>query len=87
MNPFAKEEILKKYNISATALNEPNLREINILRNLNKTVEAFYREATYKLDQDFQMYLTLWLYTNNGWKLRKEKIIEGNSNFIPVTLT
>ena len=86
-NPVAKVEILKKYNISASALDEPNLRERKILSKLNKTIEGFYREATFKLDQDFYIYLTLWLYSNEGWETRKEKLVEGNSNFIQVSLT
>ena len=66
MNPGGKEDVLKRYNISVTALNEPNLEERKILRNLNKTIEAFYREATFKLDQDFHIYLTMWVYNKDG---------------------
>ena len=84
MNPGAKEEILKKYNISASALNEPSFNERKILNDSDKTIEAVFREATYKLNQDFLVYLSLWLYTENGWESRKGKLVEGNSNFIKV---
>ena len=84
MNPGAKEEILKKYNISASALNEPTFNERKILNDLNKTIEDVFREATYKLNQDFLVYLSLWLYTENGWESRKGKLVESNSNFIKV---
>ena len=86
MNPGAKDHILKKYNFSALALNEPNVHERKILIDSNKTVEDFFREATYKLDHDFEVYLSLWTYTNNGWEYNKEKINESDSNFIQVTL-
>ena len=86
MDPSVKVEVLTKYNISAGALNEPNSKEKNIHSNLNKTIEDFYREATFKLDEDFQIYLTLWQYTNKGWEPRKGKLVEGNSNFIDVSL-
>ena len=86
VNPAAKDHILEKYNFSALALNGPNFHERKILMDLDKTVEDFFREATYKLDHDFEVYLSLWTYTNNGWEYNKEKINERDSNFIQVTL-
>ena len=78
---------MKKYNISASALNEPNFEERRVLNKLNKTIEAFFRESTYNLDQDFQVYLSLWVYTKDGWQDHKEKIVKSDSNFIKVRLS
>ena len=86
MNPGAKDNILKKYNFSALALNGPNFHERKILMDLNKTVEAVFREATYKLDQDFQLFLTLWVYNDSGWDHTKQRMNESDSNFIQVML-
>ena len=75
---------LNKYNISVEALNEPNPFEIKILESFNKTVEDLYREATFKLNRDFFMYVTWWIYDNKGWQEYKIQCFEGNENFIKV---
>ena len=86
VNPAAKDHILEKYNFSAMVLNEPNFHERKILSDLNKTIEAVFREATYKLDQDFQLFITLWVYNNSGWDYKKQRMNESDSNFIQVML-
>ena len=55
--PFAKKSVLKKYNMSASALNEPSISEQRILKNLNKTLQDFYKEATFELKRDFELYM------------------------------
>ena len=54
--------------MSAEALNEPSLGEQQILRNLNKTIQEFYREATFELNRDFKLYISYDSYDENGCK-------------------
>ena len=55
IGPLAKQEVLNKYNLNKAALNEPNSSQKNILNTLNKTLEEFFMEATYKLDKDLNV--------------------------------
>ena len=60
--PLAKQDVLDKYNLNKAALNEPNSAQKKILNTLNKTLEKFFMEATYKLDKDFKLYMIWWDY-------------------------
>ena len=64
--PKIKESVLKKYNLSVAALNEPSFAEMMVLKNLNKTIKDFYREATFKLDRDFKLFISFFKYDDNG---------------------
>ena len=66
--PHFNIAILNKYNFTASALTEPSEREENTLYDFNKTFVEFFREATFLLNNDFYMYLTIWTYGQNGWK-------------------
>ena len=65
---MTKMSVLKKYNLSVAALNEPSFTEKMILKNLNKTVQDFYREATFRLDRDFKLFISINKYDVNGSK-------------------
>jgi hypothetical protein len=65
--PRAKQSVLNKYNVTVATLNEPNPHDIEMLTKMNKTVEELFIEATFKLNVDFQLHMTWWLYNNNGW--------------------
>ena len=85
MTPRTKNLILEKYKLSNAVLNEPNIKEKTILSSLNKTVEALFREVTYKLNKDFDLLIKLWFYEEEqGWRGYEEKILEGNENYIKV---
>ena len=45
MSPRAKKPILEGYNMSLGALDEPNSNEKKILVNMNKTIEALFRQS------------------------------------------
>ena len=77
--PKAKESVLKKYNLSVAALNEPSFTEKMILKNLNKTVQDFYREATFILDRDFKLFKSFYTYDDNGFKDYKIKLNLGDN--------
>ena len=69
MTPRTKNLILEKYKLSNAVLNEPNIKEKTILSSLNKTVEALFREVTYKLNKDFDLLIKLWFYEEEqGWR-------------------
>ena len=71
--------------MSLNALNEPNSDERKILAKLNKTVEGLFREVAYKLNVDYEFYITLWFYEEDyGWKGYKGKMLEGDDNYIKV---
>ena len=72
--PKAKQSVLKKYNISVKALNEPSLMEKMILKTLNKTVEEFFREATFELNRDFKLSISYESYDEDGAKDHKVKL-------------
>ena len=82
--PRSKIDVLKKYNLTASALAEPTEREENILDALNKTFVDFFREVTFSLERDYDAYLRIWIYGKNGWDLYKIKLNKGNKNTIQV---
>ena len=84
MSPPAKLSILKKYDMSVTTLNEPNPSEIKILASLNKTIEDLFLEATFKLDVDFTLSVSMVLYGDDGYTTLAARLHFGNDNFIPV---
>ena len=85
MNPRAKNSILDGYKLSRGVLNEPNSNEKKNLISLNKTVEALYREATFKLNRDFYFSINLWFYEDEfGWHNYTGKMTEGKDNYIEV---
>ena len=87
MNPRAKNSILDGYKLSRGVLNEPNSNDKKILISLNKTVEALFREATFKLNRDFYMSINLWFYEDEfGWRNYTGKITEGSNNYIEVQI-
>ena len=83
MQPRAKILILEKYKLSSGVLNEPNSKDIDILVSLNKTIDTLFREVTFKMDVDFELYIKLWFY-ENGWKNYEGKLQEGSNNYIKV---
>ena len=85
MTPRAKNSILDGYKLSRGVLNEPNSNDKKILISLNKTVEALFREATFKLNRDFYFSINLWLYEDEfGWINYTGKMTEGSNNYIEV---
>ena len=80
--PKAKKAILEDYKLSKVVLNEPNQNDKEILVSLNKTIETLFREATFKINVDYDLYIRLWYY-EDGWKYYKGKMQEG-SNYITV---
>ena len=87
MSPHAKESLLKHQNLSVGALSEPNINEKNILADLNITIEEFFRKYTFKLNEDYYLYITFWSYEKEGWKGNKTKLSLGEDNKIKVHLT
>ena len=52
---------------------------------MNKTVEDLFRDATFQINQDFELFITLWFYEESyGWKDYKGKMVEGSENYIQV---
>ena len=87
MNPRAKNSILDGYKLSRGVLNEPNFNDKKILISLNKTVEALFREATFKLNKDFYFSIGLWVYGDEfGWTNYTSKMTEGSNNYIQVRI-
>ena len=84
MSPHAKESLLKHQNLSVGALSEPNINEKNILADLNITIEEFFRKYTFKLNEDYYLYITFWSYEKEGWKGNKTKLSLGEDNKIQV---
>ena len=80
IGPLANQEVLDKYNLNKAALNEPNSAQKKILKTLNKTLETFFMEATYKLDKDFKLYMIWWHYGSEGWERLKKQISLGDLN-------
>ena len=86
-NPRAKNSILKEYKLSPGVLDEPNSIDKKILISLNKTIEALFREVTFKINRDFYLYLNLWFYEEGyGWQSYEGKMKEGPDNYIEVQL-
>ena len=85
MTPRAKKSILDGYKLSHGVLNEPNSNDKQILMSLNKTVEALFREVTFKLNRDFYLCINLWFYKDEyGWRTYTQKMKEGSANYIEV---
>ena len=85
MTPRAKKSILDGYKLSHGVLNEPNSNDKQILMSLNKTVEALFREVTFKLNRDFYLSIHLWFYKDEyGWSTYTQKMKEGSANYIEV---
>ena len=85
MQPKAKNTILKGYKLSKGVLNEPHQSDKEILVSLNKTIETLFREATFKINIDFDLYIKLWHYEDHyGWKNYTGKMRVGNNNYITV---
>ena len=80
VGPLAKQEVLDKYNMNQAALNEPNPTQKNTLSRLNKTLEDFFMEATFKLNVDFWLYMIWWDYNDEGWKSHKKQLSVGDKN-------
>ena len=87
MTPRAKNSILEGYKLSLGAIIEPNPNDKKILIRLNKTIDALFREATFKLDRDFYLYIKLWSYEDEfGWQDYEGKMTEGSDNYIEVQI-
>ena len=87
MTPRSKNSILDGYKLSRAVLNEPNSNDRKILISLNKTVEALFREVTFKINRDFYLHITLWFYEEEyGWLNYERKMTEGNDNYIEVQI-
>ena len=85
MTPRSKNLILDGYKLSRAVLNEPNSKDQKTLISLNKTVDALFREATFKLNRDFYLYINLWFYEDEfGWQNYEGKMKEGSDNYIQV---
>ena len=80
IGPRAKQDVLDKYNFSKAALNEPSSIERNTLIKLNKTLEDFFLEATFKLNVDFWLYMIWWEYNIDGWKRHEKRLSVGKDN-------
>ena len=86
-NPRAKKSILEGYKLSTGVLDEPNSNDKKILISLNKTIEALFREVTFKINRDFYLHITLWFYEEEyGWQNYEGKMTEGNDNYIEVQI-
>ena len=88
MTPRAKKSILEEYKFSHGVLNEPKSNEKQIFISLNKTMEALFREVTFKLNRDFRLSINLWSYHDEfGWQNNAGIMEEGGNNYIQVILS
>ena len=88
MAPKANNSILDGYKLSRGVVNEPNSNDIKVLINLNKTIDALFREVTYELNRDFHLLINLWFYDNEfGWTNYTSKMKVGSNNFIEVHMS
>ena len=78
--PRAKQDVFDKYKMSRATLNEPNSTQKNELKRLNKTLENLFIEATFKLDEDFRLFIIWWDYGSEGWTWNKKQLSLGNIN-------
>ena len=84
-NPRTKISISEKYKLSRGVLDAPNSNDTKILMSLNKTIEALFREVTFKLNRDFYFSINLWFYEDEfGWRNYTGKMTEGSNNYIEV---
>ena len=87
MAPRADTLILDGYKLSRGVLDEPNSNDKQILISLNKTIDALFREVTFKLDRDFYFSIGLWFYEDKfGWIKYSKKMKEGSDNYIEVQI-
>ena len=68
MSPIAKSFVQKKYNMSSGALDEPTIKEKEILTNLNMMQKDLFMESTLQLNKDFHLYVTHFIYSDEGEK-------------------
>ena len=80
IGPRAKQEVLDKYNLNIAALNEPDSFQQNILTKFNKTLEEFFMEATFKLNEDFKLFMIWWDYGTEGWSRIQKQVSLGDAN-------
>ena len=60
-------------------------QSISLLFKVLSVYNFAFRETTFKLDVDFELFVTLWFYEEgHGWKSYREKILEGSNNNIKV---
>ena len=84
IQPRTKKTILEGYKLSTGVLYEPNQNDVEILAMLNKTIETLFKEVTFKINVDFELFIRLWYYEDDyGWKNYTGKMNEG-SNYIKV---
>ena len=87
MTPRSKYSILDEYKLSRGVLDEPSANDTNILIHLNKTIESLFRETTFKINVDFELYIKLWYYDyDHGLKHYEGKMREGSNNYIKVNV-
>ena len=86
MSPHAKESLLKHQNLSMGALSEPTINEKKTLAGLNTTIEEFFRKYTFKLNEDYYLYISFWSYEKEGWMESKTKLCFGQDNKIKVNV-
>ena len=87
MAPRADTLILDGYKLSRGVLDEPNSNDTQILISLNKTIDSFFREVTFKLNRDFYFSIGLWFYEDkSGWIKYSKKMKEGSDNYIEVQI-
>ena len=85
MTPRAKNSMLERHNLSNGFLIGPNLNDQKVLISLNETAESLYREVTFKLNEDFNLYINLWFYEDDDvWHNYGGKMNEGSNNHIKV---
>ena len=79
-DPIAKISVLKKYNLTVKALDEPTIHEQRTLKNLNKTVGELFQQVTYKLKRDFRLYMIKNKYDQKGDHIFRSELLEGETN-------
>ena len=85
-SPHAKESLLKHKNLSLGVFSEPTVNEQKILAELNITIEELFRKYTFKLNEDYYLYISFWSYEKEGWKETKTKLCLGQDNKIKVNV-
>ena len=78
--PRAKQDIFDKYKMNRATLNEPNPTQKIELKKLNKTLANLFMEATFKLNEDFRLFIIWWDYGSEGWTWNKKQLSLGNIN-------
>ena len=65
---------------NTTWIKPPNYNQKKILATLNKTIEEFFMEATFKLNEDFRLFMIWWDYGTEGWNRTQKQIYLGDAN-------